>query len=273
VRGELGRGVFSTVLNCVDTVAASTAAAAQAAQAAAQAAGLAPPELPPGIIVSVAIKFIRNNDVMRKAAAKEIGVLKELSAGDRDSRRHCVRLLSSFEHRGHTAMVFECSAMNLRETLKKFGKGVGINIKSVRSYSRQLLIALRHIASLRVVHADIKPDNILVSEDFRTVQLCDFGSAFRETDPDNDPTPYLQSRFYRAPEVRASGDGQRLRQRLKHRLAMRLGRVLFWKAVRSAQSKRRKTHFTPLLSFAAPFLVFPEFCPLSLTRLPDHAGA
>jgi serine/threonine-protein kinase PRP4 len=41
---------------------------------------------------------------------------------------------------------------------------VGINIKSVRSYSRQLLVALRHIASLRIVHADIKPDNILVSE-------------------------------------------------------------------------------------------------------------
>lgn len=26
-------------------------------------------------------------------------------------------------------------------------------------------------------------------------------SAFRETDPDNDPTPYLVSRWYRAPEI------------------------------------------------------------------------
>jgi serine/threonine protein kinase len=33
------------------------------------------------------------------------------------------------------------------------------------------------------------------------VKLCDFGSAFRETDSDNDPTPYLVSRFYRAPEI------------------------------------------------------------------------
>lgn len=97
--------------------------------------------------------------------------------------------------------MFDSYAMNLRETLNKFGRKVGINIKSVKAYAKQLLIALKHIASLRIVHADIKPDNILVSEDFRTIKLCDFGSAFKETDPDNDPTPYLQSRFYRAPEI------------------------------------------------------------------------
>lgn len=49
--------------------------------------------------------------------------------------------------------------------------------------------------------ADLKPDNILVSANFSTVKLADFGSAFFETDVDNDPTPYLVSRFYRPPEV------------------------------------------------------------------------
>jgi len=52
-----------------------------------------------------------------------------------------------------------------------------------------------------VVHADIKPDNILVSANHGTLKLCDFGSAFYETDSDNDPTPYLVSRYYRAPEI------------------------------------------------------------------------
>ena len=33
------------------------------------------------------------------------------------------------------------------------------------------------------------------------MKLCDFGSAFFETDSDNNPTPYLVSRFYRAPEI------------------------------------------------------------------------
>lgn len=65
----------------------------------------------------------------------------------------------------------------------------------------QLFTALYHLAKHRIVHADIKPDNILVSANFTQLKLCDFGSAFFETDSDNDPTPYLVSRFYRPPEV------------------------------------------------------------------------
>ena len=91
--------------------------------------------------------------------------------------------------------------MNLRETLYKFGKDVGINIGAVRMYARQLLSALRHLADLRIVHADIKLDNILCSGDLKQVTLCDFGSAFLETDADIKPTTYIVSRFYRAPEV------------------------------------------------------------------------
>jgi serine/threonine-protein kinase PRP4 len=64
-----------------------------------------------------------------------------------------------------------------------------------------LLAALKHLSDLRIVHADIKLDNILCSGDLKRVILCDFGSAFRETDTDNEPTPYLVSRFYRAPEI------------------------------------------------------------------------
>lgn len=68
-------------------------------------------------------------------------------------------------------------------------------------YGKQLMIALRLLMEIQVVHADIKLDNILCSGDLKQVKLCDFGSAFRETDTDNDPTPYLVSRFYRAPEI------------------------------------------------------------------------
>jgi serine/threonine-protein kinase PRP4 len=105
------------------------------------------------------------------------------------------------EYHNHTALLFEYMPFNLSETLSKFGKNVGINLTAVRSYAKQLLTALQHLEDHRVVHADIKLDNILVSTDFSTVKLCDFGSAFFETDTDNDPTPYLVSRFYRAPEI------------------------------------------------------------------------
>jgi len=109
--------------------------------------------------------------------------------------------LPPLEYQNHTALLFEHLPFNLRETLSKFGKNVGINLTAVRSYAKQLLTALQHLALHRIVHADLKLDNILVSSNFSTVKICDFGSAFFETDSDNDPTPYLVSRFYRAPEV------------------------------------------------------------------------
>jgi serine/threonine-protein kinase PRP4 len=174
----------------------------------------------------VAVKMIRNNDTMRKAAEKEKSILLSIAEHDPDNKKFCVRLLTHLEYRNHVALVFEFQSMNLRETLKKFGKDVGINIGAVRMYGRQLFVALKHLMDLRIVHADIKLDNILCSADLKQVRvlsmylgftthltlffllllsnqvkLCDFGSAFRETDTDNDPTPYLVSRFYRAPEI------------------------------------------------------------------------
>lgn len=89
--------------------------------------------------------------------------------------------------------------MNLREVLKKYGKDVGLHIKAVRSYSQQLFLALKLLKRCNILHADIKPDNILVNESKLVLKLCDFGSASHVAD--NDITPYLVSRFYRAPEI------------------------------------------------------------------------
>lgn len=96
-------------------------------------------------------------------------------------------------------MVCEPLSMNLREVLKKYGKNVGLHIKAVRSYTQQLLLALKLLKKTGVLHADIKPDNILVNESNLILKLCDFGSA--SYIHDNEITPYLVSRFYRAPEI------------------------------------------------------------------------
>jgi len=53
-------------------------------------------------------------------------------------------------------------SMNLREVLKKYGNNVGLHIKAVRSYTQQMLLALRLLKKCGIIHADIKPDNILV---------------------------------------------------------------------------------------------------------------
>lgn len=214
VLGIIGKGVFSTVLKCVHLpTAASSSLPEDATENTAT-----------NVERFVAMKLIRSNETMTKAAMKEVRILRLLQTIPKNQRKktnvgshehYIVRMIegdelgfqssvddgssssdispigSMLEYHNHTAILFEYFPYNLRETLSKFGKNVGINLSAVRSYSKQLMSALKHLADHRVVHADIKLDNILVSENFSVVKLCDFGSAFFETDTDNVPTPYL----------------------------------------------------------------------------------
>ncbi|PWN21249.1 kinase-like protein [Microstroma glucosiphilum] len=147
----------------------------------------------------VAIKIVRSQETMYKAGLKEIGILKKLSSLDPEDKRHVVRLTSHFEHRGHLCMVFESLSMNLREVVKRFGKDVGLNLRAVRAYAHQMFLSLALMKKAEVMHADIKPDNILVNEAKTMLKICDLGSASDLTEMEI--TPYLVSRFYRAPEI------------------------------------------------------------------------
>jgi len=172
VFGYTGQGVFSNVVRARDVVRGNR---------------------------EVAVKIIRNNEIMHKTGLKELEILKRLNDADPEDKFHCLRLYRHFFHKKHLCLAFESLSMNLREVLKKYGKHVGINLMAVRSYTAQLLMALKLLRKCNIVHADIKPDNILVNETKSTLKLCDFGSASHIAD--SEITPYLVSRFYRAPEI------------------------------------------------------------------------
>ncbi|XP_013162499.1 PREDICTED: serine/threonine-protein kinase PRP4 homolog [Papilio xuthus] len=147
----------------------------------------------------VAIKIIRNNELMHKTGLKEMTILKEINENDPDDKYHCVKLLRNFIHKGHLCLVLEPFYMDMRSLLKKYGKHNGISLKALMIYTRQLFLALKLLSKIGIIHADIKPDNILVNENKNILKLCDFGSAAKVHE--NEPTPYLVSRFYRAPEI------------------------------------------------------------------------
>ena len=115
-----------------------------------------------------------------KAGLKEVQILNKLKQADPEDKKHIVRLDRTFEHRGHLCLVFESLryvpsswrsermltpvgySMNLRDVVKRFGKDVGLNIRAVRAYAHQLFLALSLLRKCNIMHADIKPDNILV---------------------------------------------------------------------------------------------------------------
>jgi serine/threonine-protein kinase PRP4 len=137
---------------------------------------------------------------MRRTGLKEIRILEKLNASDPEGRYNCIKLLGHFEDRHHLCLVFEPMDLNLRQVLKKYGNNIGLSIRAVRVYAYKLLRALLLLKRNNLIHADFKPDNILVNTDRTVLKLADFGSAF-ENSNELELTPYLVSRFYRAPEI------------------------------------------------------------------------
>ncbi|KOS44319.1 hypothetical protein ACN38_g4738 [Penicillium nordicum] len=171
IHQNLGKGMFSSVVRATDTQTGCL----------------------------VAIKIIRQNSIMRKAGMKEIGILEQLQEADPQNQMHLIKFDRYFEHKGHLCMVFENLSMDLREILKKFGRDVGLNLRAVRAYGQQIFLGLAHLRRCNILHADLKPDNLLVNEQRNILKVCDLGSASMAAD--NEITPYLVSRFYRAPEI------------------------------------------------------------------------
>ena len=110
----------------------------------------------------VAIKMMRNNDALRKGGFTEIAILQKINKADPENCRHVVKFERHFDHKSHLCMVFENLSLNLREVLRKFGNNVGLNFLAVRVYAKQIFLALAHMKACSIIHADVKPDNILV---------------------------------------------------------------------------------------------------------------
>jgi serine/threonine-protein kinase PRP4 len=148
----------------------------------------------------VAIKIIRKIEFMRKASQKEIDFLRRANDADPHDKWHIIRLLGSFDHKGHLCIVFEHMSKNLRDLLKEETSNRGLTLSAVRIYAKQMFYGLQHLQNCQIIHFDLKPDNVLVSADRKTVKLADFGTAVDKRDI-LERNEYTVSRFYRAPEI------------------------------------------------------------------------
>ena len=75
----------------------------------------------------------------------------------------------------------------------------GLSISLIHRFAVQILVCLQYLNKQKIIHCDLKPENILLkSLEKPLINIIDFGSSCYESD---EKYLYIQSRFYRAPEV------------------------------------------------------------------------
>ena len=160
----------------------------------------------------------------------QVSILSRLSQENADEFNF-VRAYECFQHKSHTCLVFEMLEQNLYDFLKQ-NKFSPLPLKYIRPILQQVLTALlklkvsrnekkKHCRNrifiyelinidkalstfqqLGLIHADLKPENIMLVDPVRQpyrVKVIDFGSASHVSKAVCNT--YLQSRYYRAPEI------------------------------------------------------------------------
>lgn len=96
--------------------------------------------------------------------------------------------------------IFEYCDRSLEEELDELAKTeTSMPIEIVKRFTKQILNGLKNMHKLGVVHRDLKPANILVMEG--VAKICDFGSSKLFDKSNKMNTPFIVSRYYRAPEL------------------------------------------------------------------------
>ncbi|XP_064185699.1 cyclin-dependent kinase 2-like [Anguilla rostrata] len=145
---------------------------------------------------SVALKKIRldaDTEGVPSTAIREISLLKELS------HPNIVKLLDVVHTEKKLYLVFEY----LNQDLKKYmdsSQPLGLTLPLIQSYVYQLLQGIAFCHSHRVVHRDLKPQNLLLNQ-AGAIKLADFGLARAFGVPLRSYTHEVVTLWYRAPEI------------------------------------------------------------------------
>eukprot|EP00347_Sterkiella_histriomuscorum_P004333 403360846 len=96
--------------------------------------------------------------------------------------------------------VFEFCDSNLEKVnVTANEKDTYVPIEDIKRYTRGICNGLVQLHSLGISHRDLKPENILLQNG--EVKICDFGSSKILDKKTHKNTPYVVSRYYRAPEL------------------------------------------------------------------------
>ena len=143
-----------------------------------------------------ALKKIRlqaEEEGIPSTAIREISLLKELN------HKNIVKLYDVLHTPKKLTLVFEYVEQDLKKVIDA-SNGNGLEIKLVKSYLYQLLKGIEYIHKHKVLHRDLKPQNLLVSKD-NIIKIADFGLARGFGLPIKNFRNDVVSLWYRAPDI------------------------------------------------------------------------
>lgn len=144
----------------------------------------------------VAIKVISwnaNDEGVPASAIREVSLLREIQ------HPNVVPLFDVVPDDSRLMLVFEFLDKDLKRLLDQ--RATPLVGRKLKVIMYQLLSGLHSCHSRRIVHRDIKPNNILVTRDEGTVKLADFGLGRAFCLPLQTYTREVITLYYRAPEI------------------------------------------------------------------------
>ncbi|XP_045670048.1 cyclin-dependent kinase 3 isoform X1 [Ursus americanus] len=135
----------------------------------------------------------RETEGVPSTAIREISLLKELK------HPNIVRLLDVVHSEKKLYLVFEFLSQDLKKYMDS-APASELPLHLVKSYLLQLLQGVNFCHSHRVIHRDLKPQNLLINE-LGAIKLADFGLARAFGVPLRTYTHEVVTLWYRAPEI------------------------------------------------------------------------
>ena len=181
VYAELGRGSYAEIFVARDT--------------------LASPESPHSHVAIKALNVFLQDDLdpdLERTLVENFQ--NEAVALDRVRHPNIISRLGHGTARDLRGMVFHYLVLEYLEggDLQKACREKRLAIKTALKYIEQVCAGLRHAHNHRVIHRDIKPQNLLLTEDRVTVKIADFGVARMDTS--DSPITRVGTNIYAAPE-------------------------------------------------------------------------
>jgi serine/threonine protein kinase len=143
----------------------------------------------------VAIKKIQiqyDDEGVPATALREISLLTEMN------HINVVRLYEVYSSQTNLFLVFECLDMDLRAHMRRFGP---FKQMPLRNGVHQLFRGLEFCHGHRILHRDLKPQNVLIDVKSMRFVLADFGLARYFSMPLKAYTHEVVTLWYRAPEI------------------------------------------------------------------------